>query len=81
MFSTARQETVTGAGVCCSVLLGSYHSVTAITGQYDDINGRGVVGDADASILGFILTAIVERGRMLISHEGTSWNISNHELK
>lgn len=34
----------------------NYHSITAITGQDDDINGRGVVGDTDSSILGFVFT-------------------------
>ncbi len=34
----------------------TYHCIASVTGQYNDINGWRVVGDTDASILGFIFT-------------------------
>lgn len=34
----------------------TYHCIASVTGQYNDVNGWRVVGDTDASILGFIFT-------------------------
>lgn len=45
-----------------------YHSIAAVTGQDDDVNGRRVVGDTDPAILGFILTAKYQTNLLLKMH-------------